>query len=113
MRRSPDFALTIRCGSRAGRSTLVVHCRRVPERSGTQIGFVVAKAVGGAVVRNKVRRRLRGVVVEQMSSLPIGTDVVVRALAPAAGATYDQLSADFRLALASACRKLETRASRQ
>ena len=112
MRRSEDFALTIRRGARAGRSTLVVHCRAIPERDGARVGFVVAKAVGGAVVRNRVRRRLRGVVVEQMSSLPSGADVVVRALAPAARATYLQLAEDYRSALSAAARRLDDRANR-
>lgn len=72
----------------------------------------MAKAVGGAVVRNRVRRRLRGVVVEQMTSLPSGADVVVRALAPAARATYAQLAEDYRSALGAATRRLHDRASR-
>ncbi|HEY3337030.1 MAG TPA: ribonuclease P protein component, partial [Propionicimonas sp.] len=88
MRRSADFAGTIRSGTRAGRPTLVVHCRLVPERGGRQVGFVVARSVGGAVVRNRVRRRLRGVVVDLVDSLPEGTDVVVRALPPAADASF-------------------------
>jgi ribonuclease P protein component len=64
--------------------------------------MVVARSVGGAVVRNKVRRRLRGVVLEQRSSLPDRADVVVRALPPAAAAGYATLSSDFTSALASA-----------
>lgn len=112
MRRSEDFALTIRRGTRAGRSTLVVHCRAVPEQDGARVGFVVAKAVGGAVVRNRVRRRLRGVVVEQMNSLPSGADVVVRALTPAASASYLELVEDYRSALTAAVRRLDDRASR-
>ena len=104
MHRSEDFARTIRRGQRAGRTTLVVHCS--PTASDDRhIGFVVARTVGGAVVRNKVRRRLRGVVVEHGDALPGGTDVVVRALPAAAGATYDDLRADYRSALAAALRR--------
>jgi len=102
MRRSADFEATVRRGARAGRSTLVVHCRPVTDRVGTHIGMVVARSVGGAVVRNTVRRRLRGVVMESRAMLPDGADVVVRALPPAAAATYGQLAADFRSALPAA-----------
>lgn len=66
-----------------------------------QVGFVVSKAVGGAVVRNAVRRRLRGLVMEHIDAVPQGTDVVVRALPGAAGADYATLGADFRSALAA------------
>lgn len=102
MRRSADFEAAVRRGTRAGRTTLVVHCLAVPDRHGTQVGMVVGRAVGGAVVRNTVRRRLRGVVVEQRSALPAGADVVVRALPRAAGATYAELRTDFGSALAVA-----------
>ena len=106
MRRSEEFARTIRAGSRAGRTTLVVHCRTAPEHAGaSHVGFVVAKTVGGAVVRNVVRRRLRGLVFEHVAELPEGMDVVVRALPPSAAASYLDLSADYRSALAAAARR--------
>jgi ribonuclease P protein component len=53
----------------------------------TRFGFIVAKTVGGAVVRNTVRRRLRAVGKDILVGLPTGTDVVVRALPG-----FDQLS---------------------
>ncbi len=105
MRSSEDFALTIRRGARAGRPTLVVHCRLTGDRADARVGFVVSRAVGGAVVRNKVRRRLRGVVVEQRGSLPHGADLVVRVLPPAAAASYDVLADEFRSALSTASRR--------
>ena len=106
MRRSADFEATVRRGARAGRGTLVVHFRVAAEPgSATRVGLVVSRAVGGAVVRNKVRRRLRGVVVEQRAALPAGADVVVRALPPASVAQYSLLSDDFRSALRSAARR--------
>lgn len=49
-----------------------------------RVGFVVAKAVGPAVVRNGVKRRLRHLVRPYLTRAPGGTDVVVRALPRAA-----------------------------
>lgn len=63
-----------------------------------RVGFVVSKAVGNAVVRNRVKRRLRHLAVEQLgllSSLPGPVVLVVRALPAAAGATYEELGADL------------------
>ncbi|MBC7290764.1 MAG: ribonuclease P protein component [Actinotalea sp.] len=105
MRRSEEFARTIRSGARAGRTTLVVHCAVDTAHREPHIGFVVSKGVGGAVVRNQVRRRLRGAVLEHRDQVPAGTDVVVRALAPAASASYEDLSSDLRSALGSALRR--------
>ncbi len=106
MRRFADFDVTVRRGARAGRGTLVVHCLAASEAGNrTRVGLVVSRAVGGAVVRNKVRRRLRGVVVEQRAALPEGADLVVRALPPSGAAGYATLSEDFRSALRSAARR--------
>lgn len=106
MRSSADFALTVRRGARAGRTTLVVHCRP-GQAAGTHVGFVVARSVGGAVVRNRVKRRLRSVVVDQREMLPQGVDLVVRALPPAAHASYGALAADLSSALATATRRVK------
>jgi ribonuclease P protein component len=46
----------------------------------SRFGFIVAKSVGGAVVRNVVRRRLRAVCRDILPSIPLGNDVVIRAL---------------------------------
>ncbi|MCT2279928.1 ribonuclease P protein component [Micromonospora chalcea] len=121
LRRSSDFAAAVRGGRRVGRGAVVVHLT-VPEPIGTtatpspepartsgaetsapsRAGFVVSKAVGGAVVRNKVRRRLRHLVRERLAELPAGTTLVVRALPAAADATYTRLGADLDAALAAA-----------
>jgi ribonuclease P protein component len=109
MRRSEDFARAIRGGARAGRTTLVVHARMTSRASGVRIGFVVSKAVGGAVVRNRVRRRLRGLVMEHIDTVPQGADIVVRALPPAAAVDFPTLGSDLRSALSGSVRRAETR----
>jgi ribonuclease P protein component len=58
------------------------------------VGFVVSRAVGGSVQRNRVHRRLRAVLAAQLLDLPAGSMTVVRALPPAATASYDELVAD-------------------
>ena len=55
------------------------------------MGFVVPRAVGPAVTRNRVRRRLRHLVRDRLDRLPDGTRLVVRVLPAAAAATSDQL----------------------
>ncbi|SCF47620.1 ribonuclease P protein component [Micromonospora carbonacea] len=68
----------------------------------TRAGFVVSKAVGPAVVRNAVRRRLRHLVRERLAALPEGSTLVVRALPAAAEASYPRLGADLDAAIAAA-----------
>lgn len=119
MRRSEDFRRTVRYGVRAGRRTVVVHALRVDEVSGDhvaggaappeqQIGFVVSKAVGSAVRRNRVRRRLRHLTSVHLAELPVRTLVVVRALPPASAAG-PELGVDLNAAWATALSRLARR----
>ena len=64
-----------------------------------RFGFVVGRSVGNAVHRNRVKRRLRAIARELLPSVAAGTAVVVRALPPSAARSFDDLSADLRLAL--------------
>ncbi|MEU9505565.1 ribonuclease P protein component [Micromonospora sp. NPDC048170] len=122
LRRSTDFAAAVRGGRRAGRGAVVVHlslpttpdaataASPEPARSsGTEqpsvparAGFVVSKAVGNAVVRNQVRRRLRHLARERLTGLPAGSTLVVRALPAAADTSYPRLGADLDAAIAAA-----------
>lgn len=60
-----------------------------------RVGFVVSKAVGPAVTRNRVKRRLRHLMRDRVGALGQGSLLVVRALPPAAGATYADLGAEL------------------
>jgi ribonuclease P protein component len=66
---------------------------------------VVSRSVGNAVVRNRVRRRLRHLVAMRLSALPSGARVVVRALPAAANASSAILAADLDAGLARAARR--------
>ena len=104
LRRSSDFTAAFRSGRRSGRGTLVVHLHldEPAQASTARAGFVVSKAVGNAVVRNKVRRRLRHLVRPLLATLPSGSSMVVRALPAAASASSETLRADVEAALAAA-----------
>lgn len=60
-----------------------------------QVGFVVSKAVGGAVVRNRVKRRLRHAMRERVAGLPSAAVLVVRAQPAAAATSYPELLEDL------------------
>ncbi|ONI67808.1 ribonuclease P protein component [Kribbella sp. ALI-6-A] len=104
LRRSDDFRRAVRSGRRAGRRALVVHYLSGTGLAGTsddaaRVGFVVSKAVGNAVVRNRVHRRLRAVMASRLPDLPTGSLTVVRALPASATASYAELVADVDGAL--------------
>jgi ribonuclease P protein component len=114
VRRGDEFARAIRAGRRSGRAHLVAYLAAAdgPEGSGSEIaideartgpgaraGFVVSKAVGNAVVRNRVRRRLRHLCATRLGGLPPGSILVVRALPPAADADSALLGRELDAAL--------------
>lgn len=117
LRRSDDFGRVTRYGAAAGSSLVVVHLLP-PEASPvdstgpgtlpcsvTRVGFAVGKPVGTAVVRNRARRRLRHIMASHVSSLPAGTQVVVRARLGAGDADSTALAQAVDSALARAQRK--------
>ncbi|HLU43710.1 MAG TPA: ribonuclease P protein component [Natronosporangium sp.] len=105
LRRRDEFTAALREGRRVGRGTLVVHLRLTDASAPPRAGFIVSRAVGGAVVRNRVRRRLRHLVREHLSVLPNGALLVVRALPAAATARWADLSRDLAAALRTAVRR--------
>jgi ribonuclease P protein component len=107
MRRHRDFTAAVRRGSRSGRRLLTGHLL-VPagaQDSPPRAGFVVSRSVGMAVVRNKVRRRLRAAVREYLSSLPGGSLLVVRAHPQAATARQADLAAELDLVMSTLMRR--------
>ena len=98
--RGRDFTAAFRRGRRAGTATVVLHLATSGHDAPPRLGLVVGKTVGSAVVRNRVKRRLRHLLRERLDALPRGTVLVVRALPPAAGATSAGLSSDVDRALA-------------
>jgi ribonuclease P protein component len=74
------------------RAEAIVEGAEAPAR----IGFSVSRRVGGAVVRNQVKRRLREIVRKRLSHVAPGWDIVITARASAAEAEYGALEEDMR-----------------
>jgi ribonuclease P protein component len=70
---------------------LVLGALKLKEEKSFRAGFVTPKHIGTAVVRNRVRRRLRDIVRTAQSRLGAGLWLVVVARPYAANASYDQL----------------------
>ena len=87
---------------RASRPTLVVHAAHLPH--GPRVGFVVSGAVGNAVTRNRVKRRLRHLAAAHLGDTSAGIGpgeigpeemgIVVRAL-PRAATHPAEVPTDF------------------
>ncbi|MEO9322349.1 ribonuclease P protein component [Nocardioides sp. C4-1] len=99
-----SFRDVTRRGRRASSHTVVTHLLVVPDAEvsvvAVKVGFVVSKAVGGSVVRGRVKRRLRHVVRTELPHLPPGSSLVVRALPASAEASSARLRRDLVSCLA-------------
>ncbi len=90
LRRPADFAALQEHGtSRAHPLVVVRTMRNGLER--TRFAFSTSRRLGGAVIRNRVRRRLREIVRSLASRVEPGWDVLIVARPGCAGASYAEL----------------------
>jgi ribonuclease P protein component len=93
VRRRDDFTAVVRNGRRVGSPGLVLHLSNDHSSRPARAGFIVGRAVGPAVERNRLRRRLRHLIAPRLERLPVGTMVVVRATPSAATRSGRELAA--------------------
>ena len=92
LRRREEFRRALRDGNRTRDHLLSITAVESDNSDADpRYGFAIPKRVGGAVVRNRVKRRLRAIVGQ--SDHPKGWDYVIYAFPAASGATSAQLAA--------------------
>jgi ribonuclease P protein component len=77
----------------------VTYVNRAVTDGPARFGFIVSRQVGGAVVRNTVRRRLKALCYESLDAVAPGSEVVIRALPSAATASFADLRSDVSTCL--------------
>jgi ribonuclease P protein component len=92
--RKSDFDTVYRAGKRRSSSHFTVFLR-ANELPLSRFGFSIKKALGGAVVRNRLRRRLREVVRCHRQEIPAGWDIVIHPKSSVAKAPIAALTQDF------------------
>jgi ribonuclease P protein component len=99
LRTRPEF-LFVQKGRRVGRATVTVEARRRAPAGPIGIGFTASKKVGGAVVRNRAKRRLRAAARALLRDHAFpGVDYVLVARPETAKAPWTTLLDDVRAAL--------------
>lgn len=96
LRKSKDFAATRREGKSWANNILVLVARRTDNEC-SRFGFSVSKRVGNAVVRNRIKRRLKEAArTEYLPRLSESWDLVVIARKDAANADSHRLNRSLR-----------------
>ncbi|HTZ46056.1 MAG TPA: ribonuclease P protein component [Verrucomicrobiae bacterium] len=93
MRRG-DFDAVYRAGKRFSSSHFTVFVRR-NELAVNRFGFSIKKALGGAVVRNRMRRRLREIVRGRRLEIAPGWDIVIHPKSSVAKAPFAAIAEDL------------------
>ena len=99
--RKSEFDAAYRAGKRRSSSHFTVFFR-ANEQPQSRFGFSIKKTLGGAVVRNRIRRRLREMVRCHRLEIPAGWDIVIHPKSSVAKAPFVALTADLLPLLKSA-----------
>ena len=92
--RKADFDAVYRNGKRRSSShfTVFLKANDLPQ---SRFGFSIKRALGGAVVRNRMRRRMREMVRLRCEEISAGWDFVIHPKANVASAEFAALASDL------------------
>jgi ribonuclease P protein component len=102
IRERSTFAELRRCGRRLRRGPLTVTFLPDPNPAPPRVAYAIGRSVGSAVVRNRLRRRLRAIVRELAGepSPPLRSGAYLISASPAAASqSYEELKASMGTAL--------------
>ncbi|MBE6935081.1 MAG: ribonuclease P protein component [Ruminococcaceae bacterium] len=85
-----DFRRLYSSGKSAVNAYLAIYCRR-NKTAVNRLGLTVGTKIGKAVVRNRVRRRIREAYRLREASLKTGYDIVIVARTRAAQSSYQEI----------------------
>ena len=80
---SADFAKATKSGLRSTTNSLVGYLHLSNSNDPSRCGLIINKSIGNSVVRHNVARKIRHIIATNLTSLPTGSLLVIRAL-PAA-----------------------------
>ena len=104
LRERKDFKRVYQRGQTLALPTLALYWRK-SGKAGPRIGFSVSKKLGGAVERNRLKRRYRAIARQLLPQFPAGVDLIFVARPAAAKADYRRQSAEMAQALAQVAAK--------
>ena len=97
-----DFKRVLRGGARGTDDGISCAAVRTERAGPARVGFTVTRQLGGAVVRNRVKRRLRAAAMGALAAAPGGADIVLMARADLSRMNFKDLEQSVRVAMARA-----------
>jgi ribonuclease P protein component len=97
LKKRSDFKRVAAFSCKVVAPAFVISCApHIPSDLEARLGFVVTKKIGNAVIRNRVKRRLRALAITQLGQYGLNLDYVVIARPEAQHAPFSQLSELFQ-----------------
>jgi ribonuclease P protein component len=96
LRKKEDFAKVFKHGKAAANHQFVVYVKQSPEANPFRFGVSVSKKIGKAVVRNRMRRRVKEIVRQMEDEIKPGVDIVCIVRKPALDLDYAGLKKSIR-----------------
>ena len=101
-RSSPQFSVFFRAQTAIPKETSGRESPRESSSSGataasrsSRFGISIKKALGGAVVRNRIRRRVREILRRNRTEIPTGWDIVIHPKSTVAQAAFEPLETEL------------------
>ena len=100
MLRHADFQAVYQEGKKHFSANITAFYRRRNNGAGTRVGFTVGKVLGGAVTRNRIRRRMRAAVQRRLAEFAVAVDIVMHPRKSVLNMEFSRLEAEVEKILA-------------
>ncbi|MEK3806657.1 ribonuclease P protein component [Metabacillus sp. SLBN-84] len=95
IKKNEDFQKIFKQGKSMANRQFVIYMLNQPEEKEFRLGLSVSKKIGNAVTRNRVKRLVRQVFLEEKDSLKTGMDYIVIARKPASEMDYHEVKSSL------------------
>jgi ribonuclease P protein component len=90
-----DFQAVYQQGKKHFSGNVAIFFRERGDQAGPRVGFTVGKVLGGAVERNRIRRRMRAAVARRLAQLSRSVDVVLHPRKSVLNMEFSRLDAEI------------------
>jgi len=91
IKKNEEFQKVFKHGASMANRQFVIYMLDQPEEKEFRLGLSVSKKVGKAVVRNRIKRLIRQVFIEEKDNIQKGKDYIIIARKPAAEMDYHEV----------------------
>lgn len=95
IKKNEDFQKVFKHGKSMANRQFVIYMLDQPEEKEFRLGLSVSKKIGNAVTRNRIKRLIRQVFMEEKENLKTGIDYIVIARNPASEMNYHEVQSSL------------------